>query len=474
MTDRDDHLLVELLYDEVPTADAAAARETLLRDGESARELADLEATLGLVRSVPDEEPPAFLDAKILAEARQVADTAGRGGWSDWIRMLTRPVFGAALAGVTAAGVAMILLPMLMKSPELSQGDLESVARREALAPSSAAPAQRAPSLNEQVAKSDDDELTSKSLAGGKGFGGAEGDEIGSTGTADLRPAPPAPKPRAVLEYAPAEERKDDAKGLGLLGQKAKKRAPSRRDLAPAAEEAEAEPAPRRARRSRPVLKAEKPRTPSAVPPAPAPPAEDGIAESAPRVSAAAPADDPALPAADRAGEPAPRRSAAAAARATADTAPAEAPAPVRPAAPAKPQPRAATARERVGATSGVAKTESRSAGPGRGQSVDRAGAIDAKVLSALSRANSAERSGRIDLARRTYEAELYRLRRAKKRSPRDESRLLLRFAEFELRRRSYARAESLALQALKGAGPADRRAAQRVVGAARDGRRSR
>ena len=114
MTDRDDHRLVELLYDEVSQADAESLGRALREDREAAAQLDSLEATLGVIRSVPLEDPPAFLDAKILAEARQVAATADRGWWR---RMVLTPAFGLAVAGATASVAAILVLPVLQMAP---------------------------------------------------------------------------------------------------------------------------------------------------------------------------------------------------------------------------------------------------------------------------------------------------------------------------------------------------------------------
>ena len=116
MIERDDHRLVDRLYDEVSDAEAPPARASL--PDEVTRELASLEATLGLIRSIPLAEPPPYLDAKILAEARQVAETATDGHW--WTRTKKRwlqPVVGLAVAGATATLAAVVIAPMANLSP---------------------------------------------------------------------------------------------------------------------------------------------------------------------------------------------------------------------------------------------------------------------------------------------------------------------------------------------------------------------
>ncbi len=117
MTDRDDHRLVELLFDEVPPADEEAVRRALRHDEDAGAELDSLEATLKLIRSVPSVEPPAFLDAKVMAEARRAADAVDVGFWRRWRRRLTQPAVGLALAGSTAALAALVVLPFTAPAP---------------------------------------------------------------------------------------------------------------------------------------------------------------------------------------------------------------------------------------------------------------------------------------------------------------------------------------------------------------------
>ncbi|MEL7371763.1 MAG: hypothetical protein AAFN74_22755, partial [Myxococcota bacterium] len=115
MTDRDDHRLVDLLYDEVPPEEAGALREALRHDDETARDLASFEATLGMIRSVPEDEPPDFLNAKIMAAAREAAETQS-SGWAKWRRRLMAPGFGLAVGGVTASLAALTVIPLAMFS----------------------------------------------------------------------------------------------------------------------------------------------------------------------------------------------------------------------------------------------------------------------------------------------------------------------------------------------------------------------
>ncbi|MEM7678746.1 MAG: hypothetical protein AAF449_22420, partial [Myxococcota bacterium] len=101
MTDRDDHRLVELLFDEVPPDEAGALRDALRQDDEEASDLASLQATLEFVRSVPPEDAPDFLDAKVMAVAREVADQQV-GGWRKWRRRLLAPGLGLAVPEIKA------------------------------------------------------------------------------------------------------------------------------------------------------------------------------------------------------------------------------------------------------------------------------------------------------------------------------------------------------------------------------------
>ena len=154
MTDRDDHRLVELLYDdEAPPEEAAKTRAQLRGDEAAASSLAAMEATLRAVRSVPNEDPPAYLDAKILAEARRVAQSSELTLWARLRRSLVGSPSGLVLAGAVAAVAAVLVIPsgLLQRASEppvaIELRGSEDLSGR-ALAP---APAAEAPAADRMV-----------------------------------------------------------------------------------------------------------------------------------------------------------------------------------------------------------------------------------------------------------------------------------------------------------------------------------
>lgn len=135
MTDREDHRLVELLYDEASTEDAPGRKDRPGDDGE----LSSFEAMLGVIRSVPADDPPAHLDAKIMAAAREAADAADAGWWSRLLRASTSPRFGLAVAGAMAVGVAVVVLPVaVLQEPRSEVVAVRALEPDVPMAPSSA------------------------------------------------------------------------------------------------------------------------------------------------------------------------------------------------------------------------------------------------------------------------------------------------------------------------------------------------
>ncbi|MCC7385645.1 MAG: hypothetical protein IT384_27600 [Deltaproteobacteria bacterium] len=110
MTDRDHSRLVEYLYGELPKQEAAAFERELEQDAALAAEARSLARALEASRSIPDEEPAAFLDARILAAAREAVSRAPVPWWRQW---LAKPLLGVGLAATAAAVLAVIAIPQV-------------------------------------------------------------------------------------------------------------------------------------------------------------------------------------------------------------------------------------------------------------------------------------------------------------------------------------------------------------------------
>lgn len=109
MTTDKDSRLVDYLYDEMTDEEADAFERALESDPSLSSDLDGLEETLHVLRSVEEEEPPAHLDALILASAREAAkaleEEAEQSGLRGWIRKM----FGSPIAGlIGAASVALV------------------------------------------------------------------------------------------------------------------------------------------------------------------------------------------------------------------------------------------------------------------------------------------------------------------------------------------------------------------------------
>lgn len=152
MSESDDNRLVDLLYDELLDEDAAAYRRALSDDPDARAEVEAFEAVLRTVRAEALHDPPAALDARILAEARAVAAPAleraaarasregamagarsrpgspaeARGGLGAWLAgWLRSPRMGLALGAAAASVVAALALPALLRRESAPAGDLE-------------------------------------------------------------------------------------------------------------------------------------------------------------------------------------------------------------------------------------------------------------------------------------------------------------------------------------------------------------
>lgn len=109
-------MLVDLLYGELE-GDAETQAQKRVQDGELSGELAHLRELRGLLRELPDEEPPAGVTAKLLHAAALHAPvkTSGAGaagqdrkGFFSWISSLFRPI--AMYPGLAAAASLMLVV----------------------------------------------------------------------------------------------------------------------------------------------------------------------------------------------------------------------------------------------------------------------------------------------------------------------------------------------------------------------------
>lgn len=137
MSNREDHRLVEHLYDELSPSEEQAFRRLLADDDAMAADAAALEATLSNLReALPAEEPAPHLDAKIMAYAREAAARSEEQSWVGRFRRFLRgPALGLVAAGTAAVIGAFVILPQMRERPN----DAASVAMESAGAQSKGA-----------------------------------------------------------------------------------------------------------------------------------------------------------------------------------------------------------------------------------------------------------------------------------------------------------------------------------------------
>ncbi|MCB9646816.1 MAG: hypothetical protein H6730_09520 [Deltaproteobacteria bacterium] len=103
MTRHEDELLVDYLFDELSGEEAEAFEHGLEADAALQGEVSSLAETLGAMRALEPEEPPAWLSSKVMAEARQVAEaTQSKSLWARLRRIMWGPVGGLVGAGALA------------------------------------------------------------------------------------------------------------------------------------------------------------------------------------------------------------------------------------------------------------------------------------------------------------------------------------------------------------------------------------
>lgn len=109
-----DNRLVDDLYDELSDEEARAYRRALDADPSEAAELESFRAMLGELRTIEDEEPPAHLDALVLAHARKAAEEAEAAAQKRGLRGFIRRVLGSPLAGLAVAGGVAALVALVL------------------------------------------------------------------------------------------------------------------------------------------------------------------------------------------------------------------------------------------------------------------------------------------------------------------------------------------------------------------------
>lgn len=152
-SERDESRLVEYLYGELSADEARAFERALTDDPAAAADARALESVLALAREVDAPvEPPAFLDAKIMAAARaEVAAQAESARARGWRRWLTGPSVGGALIAMAASALVVLNLDLL--APRSSEHELAPVAAPRAPATAVPAPEPAAPEAARVAAK---------------------------------------------------------------------------------------------------------------------------------------------------------------------------------------------------------------------------------------------------------------------------------------------------------------------------------
>lgn len=204
MTQNDDQRLVDYLFDELSEEDVDAYEQGLDADADLSEEVSGLADTLATMRGLEAEEPPAYLSAKVLAEARQVADeAAAKRPWMRIRKALWGPAGG--LIGATAALCALVVVTVPSVMLRGSADEAPMVARSASQVPE-AAPAE-APAdaiLGESEARSEA-EPAAKAAAAPKGAKLAEGAPAEDMFELDRSDAPADEAPRTSLAKARAK-----------------------------------------------------------------------------------------------------------------------------------------------------------------------------------------------------------------------------------------------------------------------------
>lgn len=228
MTEREDHRLVEYLYDELPEQEAAAFEREIQQDPELADDAGELRGVLDSLRSLEDEEPSPHLDALILAHARQAAEQQAEVSW--WRKLLRGPYAAALVAGTAAVALAVIAVPELhapryeevAQAPVASAPPVETEADLPA-APPAADPApvdQALPASGDRLAQGRTERAARELLREDADEGGARRGAAGESERAyaefpaEQKPATRAPAKRAKAAARPAEP-EDAFAGLG-------------------------------------------------------------------------------------------------------------------------------------------------------------------------------------------------------------------------------------------------------------------
>lgn len=287
---------MDYLFSELSEEEATGFEQRLEEDTAESQEVSSLQETLALMRTLEAEQPPDWLAAKVLAEARQVAETTKKNSLMGRLRrFLWGPVGGLVGAGALATMLAVVVTPRMLAeqaAPTPDEVAFDMGARE--LKPSSAPPSGTlavapadAPAAEEaEVAASADEFEPSEASARAESKGvqaGRDPETRSAERSRAKRSAARRARPRADLAQAPTRVQDDGADEdalAGALGSSAAGRAgPSFGD---APKEVPAAPAPA----AGPAV-ARAPRAPSPAPeaepaPPPAPKAKADASKDAP------------------------------------------------------------------------------------------------------------------------------------------------------------------------------------------------
>jgi len=150
VTQRDDQQLVDYLFDELSEEEAGGFERLLEDDAELSSEVSSLGDTLDAMRALEPEDPPDWLSAKVLAEARQTAEAAAEEAekkslWGRLRKLMWGPAGGLIGAGVAAVALAVVVTPQMLaeQAPASADAIAYDMAERELARPEgAAAPAQ--------------------------------------------------------------------------------------------------------------------------------------------------------------------------------------------------------------------------------------------------------------------------------------------------------------------------------------------
>lgn len=211
MTQHDDQQLVDYLFDELSEEEAGGFERLLEDDAELSSEVSSLGDTLDAMRALEPEDPPDWLSAKVLAEARQTAEAAAEEAekkslWGRLRKLMWGPAGGLIGAGVAAVALAVVVTPQMVaeQAPPSADAIAIEMAERELARPEGAAAPMQAGA--EEARAQIEAELAARAAAESKAAAAPEPEPTPdlerSASPAGRRAPPPAAKP------APSKKRR--------------------------------------------------------------------------------------------------------------------------------------------------------------------------------------------------------------------------------------------------------------------------